>query len=84
MYVLYPGVITTAKGGASLGTGGGVIPGGVISQGFCQSHAVNLRNKNPRSLNEPVFMELFAVAEGTFFMKSPVVKRVNVGLIKMP
>ena len=32
VYVLYPEVMTTARGGASLGTGGGVvIPGGVIS-----------------------------------------------------
>ena len=32
VYVLYPGVMTTARGGASLGTGGGVYPRGVISQ----------------------------------------------------
>ena len=33
VYVLYPVVMTTARGGASLGTGGGgVIPGGVIAQ----------------------------------------------------
>ena len=29
VYVLYPGVMTTARGGASLGTGGGVYPGGL-------------------------------------------------------
>ena len=70
VYVLYPGVMTTARGGASLGTGGGYPRGGYITI-IVSDWLLSFRRSIPRSVGLQELGYFLKGGDGPLILRLP-------------